>query len=528
MKQKKLYNILNNMLMIFLVIQPILDIYMGIVGEQLDIFGISIVTLLRTVFVVGMFGVVIISQIKYKYHIRYMYVILGYLLAVLLYAILHHVNIVSFNGYFITEGIYNALIELSYVLRLVVPILLIYIVIITKPSKEDILKVVVCAACIISLVIVVTNILKISFASYSQTNDFIEYNVIEWFTKENLSYDKTLSKGYFVSANQIGALLVFLLPMVIYYAIRENKWYLYLILLTQIISMVLVGTRVANYGWILVSIAMIIMYTALHFIKKFKIKLQPLIYLAIILEIGAFLYIHSPSHTRAFASEYEGMYDEEMAELDGVKFISMQDFKSIMQDEEKMQEYLGVTSDNLEIDVKTKYVSEMYKYHYITNKYILEIYPYTDDLDFWLGIFEEPIAVKGDNRGRQVAIIKRIKENNNNKILDTLLGMGATPLNSRGYMIENDLISHYYNLGIVGIILFVAPFVFGIFYSLYKIRKHISSILNIEFATFVLAIVMTYFIGYFAGHVIDEYIISIYLGTVAGVVTNFYRKEENL
>ena len=528
MKQKKLYNILNDMLMIFLVIQPILDIYMAIVGESLDIFGISIVTILRTVFVVGMFGVVIISQIKYKYHKKYMFVILGYLLIVLLYAILHHVNIVSFNGYFVTQGIYNVLTELFYVLRLAVPILLIYIVIITKPAKEDVLKVIICDACIISLVIVATNIFKISFASYSQTGELIKYNIIDWFTKDNLLYNETLSKGYFVSANQIGALLVLLLPMVIYYTIRENKWYLYLILLMQIISMVLVGTRVANYGWILVSFAMIIMYIFLHFMKKVKLRLQPLIYLVIILEIGALLYIHSPSHTRTFASEYEGMYDEKMVELDGVEFISMKDFKQLLQDKKSMEKYLGTTSDNLENDVKAKYVSEMYRYHYITNKYILEIYPYTDDLEFWLDIFEEPISVKGDNRGRQVAIIKRIKANNDNRVLDTLFGMGATPLNSRGYMIENDLISHYYNVGIIGIILFVVPFIFGTFYSLYKIRKDIFRIFNIEFAIFVLAIIMTYFIGYFAGHVIDEYIISIYLGTVAGLVTNFYRKEGNL
>ena len=528
MKQKKLYNMLNNILMIFLVVQPILDIYMAIVGESFDIFGISVVTMFRTVFVVSVFVVVIISQIKYKYHKKYMYVILGYLLSVILYAALHHVNIVSFNGYFITENIYNVLTELFYVLRLVVPILLIYIAIITKPSKEDIIKVMVCAACIISLVIVITNMFKVSFASYSQTGDIIKYNIIDWFTKDNLVYNETLSKGYFVSANQIGALLVFLLPMVIYYTIREDKWYLYFILLLQIISMVLVGTRVANYGWILVSLSMIILYMLLHFMKKIKIEAQPVIYLVIILEIGALLYMHSPSHTRTFASEYEGMYDEGIDELGSAQFIPPQDFKVLLQDEKKMEEYLGTSSNDLVLDVKTKYVSEMYRYHYITNKYILEIYPYTDDIEFWLDIFEEPISVKGDNRGRQVAIIKRIKDNNNNKVLDTLFGMGATPLNSRGYMIENDLISHYYNLGITGIILFVAPFTFGIFYSLYKVRKDILRVFNIEFAIFVLAIVMTYFIGYFAGHVIDEYIISIYLGTAAGIVTNFYRKEEIL
>jgi len=526
LKQKKLYNALNNILMIFLVIQPFLDVYMALVGEKLDIFGISVVTILRTLFATVMFVIVIISQIKYKYHIKYIWVILGYLLVVVVYTILHHINIVNFNGYFITEGIYSAITELFYVLRLVIPILLIYIVIITRPCKKELIKVVLSAVIIISVVIIATNIFKVSFASYSQTNKIIKYNVIDWFTKDSLSYEDTLSKGFFVSANQIGALLVFFLPIVIYHTLKENKWYLYLILLAQIVSMVLVGTRVANYGWILVSIAMIIMYIILHFTKKHKLSLQPLIWFAIILEISSLLYIYSPAHTRIFASTYEGMYSKEMEENEEVEFLSIQDFNEVLQSKDKMQEYLGKQSNNLVVDAKTKYISETYKYHYITNKYILEIYPYEDDLDFWLGIFEQPISVKGDNRERQVAIIKRIKANNNNEIMDTLFGMGATPLNSRGYMIENDLISHYYNLGIIGIILFVAPFVFGICYSLYKNRKNITNIVNVEFAVFVLAILMAYFIGYFAGHVIDEYIISIYLGVTAGIITNFYRKEE--
>ena len=523
MKKNDIYNILNKLILIFLVAQPLLDIYMAVVGEVWDLFGISAATIIRTFFVISMFIVVIITQIRYKHKTKYICVVLGYISIVLLYSLAHHINIVGFDGYFIAEGIYNSLTELLYVLRLIIPVLLMYIIIITKPARNNLLKTVMIVAATISIVIVTTNLFKISFASYSQTGETIQYNIVDWFTKEDLTYKYTLSKGYFVSANQIGALLVFLLPMVIYYTLRENKWYLYLILLLQIISMVLVGTRVANYGWILVSIAMVTMYTILHFTKRYKLKLQPMIILTVILIIGAVLYANSPSHSRAFASEYEGMYNEDQLELDGAKYIPIEDFKEILSDEEKTLKYLGKASNNLINDAKTKYISEMYKYHYITNKYILEIYPYTDDLDFWLNIFEQPISVKGDNRGRQVAIIKRIKENNDNLFLDTLLGMGATPLNARGYMIENDLISHYYNLGIIGTLLFVVPYIFGIVYAMYKSRKYIFGITNMEFAVYVLAIVMTYFVGYFAGHVIDEYIISIYLGVISGGVFNFYK-----
>ena len=526
MKQNKLYEKLNNLLMIFLVLQPVLDVYMALVGNAFDIFGISIATLIRTIFVITIFAIVVISQIKYKYHTKYAYAILGYLGAVILYSLLHHINIVSFNGYFITEGMYSFLTEILYVLRLIIPVFLIYVVIITKPSKEDLFKVIIAVVAFISFVIIITNIFEVSYASYSQTNGRIEYNVIDWFVKDDLTYDKTLSKGYFVSANQIGALLVFLLPMTIYYTVRESKWYLYIIMLLQVVSMVLVGTRVANYGWILVFTAMIVMYTVLYFTKSYKLKLQNIIGLCIVLIVAVVLYTHSPSHTRSFASEYEGMYDEEMVEIDQAQYLSVEEFRKILADETKFKKYTKGLEGDLVTSAKSKYISEMYKYHYITNKYILEIYPYQDDLDFWLEIFNMPIAIKGDNRGRQVAIIKRIKHNNDNLLLDTLFGMGATPLNSRGYMIENDLISHYYNLGIIGIILFISPFLLGIVYSLYRCRKHLFDIINMEFAVYVLAIVMTYFTGYFAGHVIDEYIISIYLGVVAGIVTNFYRGEK--
>lgn len=526
MRQTKLYEKLNNLLMIFLCVQPILDIYMAVVGEKLDVFGISIVTLIRIAFVITLFSIVIISQIKYKYHIKYVYGILGYLLVVGVYSLLHHVNIISFDTYFITEGIYNVFTELLYVLRLVVPILLMYTVILTKPSKEKILKVIVIVACIVATTIVITNIFEISYASYSKENGTIKYNFIDWFRYEGLPHDETLSKGYFVSANQIGALLVFLLPMVIYYTVKKNNWYLYLILAVQILGMVIVGTRVANYGWILIAVAMIAMYIILYLTKRYKIDVSAFVYLMLIFSIGAIIYANSPAHSRTFASEYATMYDEELVKVEGIRYISIEEFNEIISSDENMEEYLGHPSDNLLNEAKAKYIYDMYKYHHITGTYILEIYPYDDDLNFWLEIFSKPISIKGDNRGRQVAIIKRIKENNNNILLDTMFGMGATPLNSRGYMIENDIISHYYNLGIVGIILFVFPFVLGIIYSLYRCRKHIFSMVNMEFAVYVLAIVITYFIGYFAGHVIDEYIISIYLGTISGILTNFYRGGE--
>ena len=62
MTNKKISRIINVILVIFLIVQPLCDIYMGVIGEKLDLFGISIVTFIRTITTVLLVVVVGISQ----------------------------------------------------------------------------------------------------------------------------------------------------------------------------------------------------------------------------------------------------------------------------------------------------------------------------------------------------------------------------------------------------------------------------------------------------------------------------------
>ena len=527
MEQKKI-NVLNKILLIFLLLQPLFDVYMAVVGERLDVFGISIVTLIRTTLVTTLFAIVAVYQIKNKIHYKLLYLIFGYIGVVLLYTIAHHLNIVLSSGYYITEGIYNVVTEILYVERLIVPVLLVYSVIITKLDKVKLEQVLVTVATVISLVIIISNIFEVSFASYSQTegNSMISHNLFDWFRRDSIPYRESLSKGFFVSANQIGALLVVLLPIVIQYMLKENKSHLYFVFFSQIVAMTLIGTRVASLGWMLTCLVMAVVYTVLLAMKKTsKLSAQAICSIIVILEVGALLYINSPAQNRDFAESYDDMYDEELAEKEEAgEYIALEVFSTMLDDEEKLSDYVGdeVSDKGLEYDAMCKYISETHKYHFITKKYINNIYPYQDDPEFWLKIFAAPISIKADNRGRQIEIVKRIKQNNNNILFDTLFGMGATPMNSRGYMIENDLISHYYNLGIVGTIIFVAPFISCLVYVIIKLRKNIITLFNVQFISYALALCMAYFVGYFAGHVLDEYIVTIFLAVIAGTLYNLY------
>lgn len=523
----KIRGILSSILITFLILQPLFDVYMAIVGENLDVFGISIATILRTTTCIVLTILVAIYQIKNKYKIKWLISLISYLLLVAIYATVHHFNIVLSDSYFITQGIYSFATELTYVLRLVVPVLLIYFVVILKPDKEQIEKAIISVVFIISLVIIITNILKISFASYSSDNNIINYNIFEWLKETDIPYRESLSKGLFVSANQIGALLAILLPVVVMYIQKNNKPFTYFTLILGVISMVIIGTRVATYGFIITIIAMLLASAVICIIKKETYNYITLLLVVCVMFLGLVIYSKSPAKNRTFLTDSDGMYYETIEEIEDIdEYVTIEEFNEILQDESRMKEYMKysankkITIDELRYKVKCKYIKYNYRYHGITRKYIVDIYPYDEDPEFWLELFEEPLSIKGDNRARQSVIIKHIKEINNNYILDTLLGMGATPMNSREYMIENDLISHYYNIGIIGIMLFVSPYATILVYALITILKDIRNRINLTIVALCLSIIMTYSVGYFAGHVIDEYIVTIFVAAISGLLVN--------
>lgn len=545
--QTKMRKALSTVLLILLAIQPLVDAYMGTIGDRLDIFGISIATMSRTVTFVILLVIVAIYQIRHKYKTKWLIALISYLVIVGIYATCHHFNIALSDGYFIQEGLYSFVTELMYVLRLVVPVGLIYLVIIIDPEKEQIEKTIISVVLILSLAIIATNILKISFASYSPTNDIIEYNIFDWFTGKEVPYKQALSKGLFVSANQIGALFTILLPVVIYYIFKHNNVLTYVVYSLAVIGMIMVGTRVASYGFIIATLGMIAINVIVSLIKGERIKYVRLIVLFLIMVLGTILFNNSPAKNRVLAGNDDGIYlDNIDLVVDNESYIALEDFKLMLNDENMLKEYLTsslsfkagnidskkyekMEIDELKYNAMCKYIKENYAYHSITRKYVIDIYPYTEDPAFWLELFEKPISDKRDNRYRQSVIIKRIKELNNNQVLDTILGMGATPMNSRGYMIENDIISHYYNIGVIGIILFVVPYALIIVYFAVVVLKDIRKRLTIRGMTYIVTLCATYGIGFYAGHVIDEYIITIYVAIIAGLAVNYINsKKENV
>ena len=236
-KQQKL---IEKILVIFLMIQPIFD---------LKIFYNSISTLIRVI-VIGLLFIYffINDKNKQKYYLAI------YVMVFFIYFIFHHINAIHFNSFVPNNFNYSAIKEGLYFVKMLTPFLLIYCLYQSKIPLKHIIKSIVIT---MSLIIIITNIFGISYGSYSDKK--IEESFFKWFNNENnYTYQDLASKGLFEYANQISAILIILLPILMLdIADSKHKKLDLIVIFFNIWALILLATKVAVIG-IAVDIALVI------------------------------------------------------------------------------------------------------------------------------------------------------------------------------------------------------------------------------------------------------------------------------
>ena len=57
---------LEDLLLVFIILQPFLDMYRQIIGEKWDVLGFSIVTIIRMLFITSLTVITIVKMVKKK------------------------------------------------------------------------------------------------------------------------------------------------------------------------------------------------------------------------------------------------------------------------------------------------------------------------------------------------------------------------------------------------------------------------------------------------------------------------------
>lgn len=490
MKNLKINNVFDKILIVFLLVQPIFDI---------KIFYNSISTLIRVIIIFALFLYYFItSKNKHKYWLFLYPLLLG------VYFIFHHLNALSFNSLVPGNFNYSVLKEFLYFVKMSSPFLLIYCIYKSSIDIDCIIGIMKALVLTICLVIVISNFLGFSYGNYSDT--FIKGNFFDWFNPNiNYTYMDLASKGLFEFGNQITAILIMFLPFMIYNSLEKCSFINYFTLVLNIFGLILLCTRTAILGVFVVFTYTIFSFGFIMLINKQHLRLKKYIPAIVVLVVYSISLPFNPLFNR------------------------LQERETVI---ETFQEYdINSESVNAEIigkptvdttDDKLKLIEAGYENKQIHKEFLFENYPYIYDPEFWYDFLQKDISLTTDYRYTELAMIKRVVEINNNN-MDKWFGITNTRLQNI-FNIEKDFVVQYYAIGVIGTILVFAPYFILIGIFAYDTIKKKFKNLTVQKLLACITIVFLFGISYMSGNLLNSLSFTIYF-TLLFAIINKYREN---
>lgn len=464
------------MTLLFLIL-PILDCLRITSLKDIQLLGVSFVEFfnLLLIFIAFLMTFLKIKKKKFKSLIIYTIIFISYL-------IFHCINILKFNTSLLPLSNINVIRECFYLFRVYyIPILVLFILYHNKDifKKEYLFKILKVVIVMISSSIILLNIFKLSYASYDANNVFLKYNIFDFFNS-GVDYKLLSTRGLFHSANEISAILLMFLPITIFTLWKNPTKFNYFLYFIQVISMIIIGTRVSSIGALLVCITSIIINLIMHFTRRSKVK-EKFIYFTLIICLYFFV---SPI---------------------GLYYLNYQKPNFAILNQECYTELNNL--DN-ELDVISNIINNSYEYR-ISDE-IVKLYPVQLDVSFWKEIALRDKSINNNNRILKTDVLKRVTDRNNNKY-DKLLGIGYTT----NFMdLERDYIYQFYLFGILGIIVLIGPYFLILITSIIKILLNLKKYYSQYTALLGMSVLLCLMVAYLTGHVFGQVSPMLYLSFI--------------
>lgn len=487
---------------IFLILQPILDIK---VFYDFEIFDVTIPTIIRLGFFAIIFLLFIFNKKKLKLPILYFVLFFIYMSLHLLNASKNYINVL---------GNYSIISEIVYLIRLAIPMMFILFSYNYNFEFKKVSKIFFVIAAIISGTIVITNIFNISYPSYSQS-DGIVGSFFNWpfLSKTDIGYYNLATKGLFGYANPLSGLMCLILPILIYSFYKEFKFSKLFIIYISVLSMLILGTRISSYMTIIILVIMLIIYIVLcKLFKAEKFNSKCLVYNIILILLIIPFFISAPV---TFSSDRKMPEKHNQYVIENELLDQVEDYKKDLKDD-----YDGNKM------IVEEFIKDNYQYFSIDDKLAPDKYMYDDYLEFWLDYFIVSYKNKNNTRDFELYLFNHIYKHNNN-IHDNFLGYGYSQIFNSGTVLERDGIYHFYTLGILGLLLFIAPYYIILIYSIFKFLTNFKRKLNLENVTYIFVVAIILALALIGGNLFDFFFVNIILSFICGQLLYNIRNKNN-
>lgn len=451
-----------------------------------------------------------------------------YLLILIIYFYFH-----DKQGYYLEDNLYLTNLyhyktkdEIFYILRLLIPLAYIYIYKLANLKEVVIEKITCCLSLFISLPIVISNLLQKCETTYDIGE--LAGSILNWFS---LPFDETIhhprnyaTKFYFQEGNTISILLIIVLPFMYYFLLKEKnnkkKIGILLLIIADSLAMMIIGTRVAAYGAIIVPIIVLLInvFTALIKTDKFNKVFALMCILLTLMNAGIFPYC--PAYQNQLFNQTDYVYQK------------VDDKTQELLNEEKEYVDKETSAYDLYSDEWRDYYVNMFE----TYKFMMGVtqtvyyeyfYDYHIDPKFWVDLIVDYPLEERVNARQIEKIFYNYKwqyMSNNQK----LLGFTYSLFMWGGIVIEQDFIQQFYSFGYLGFPLIMGPWIIMFLYIFFKFLKSAKSgkwnMFNIVCLMSVTLFMVT---SYTSGHGIDQLSTSMFVALVCGYLINNLKGEFN-
>lgn len=325
---------------IFLILQPILDMFLGIFANYSIVS--SLISIFKILFM--FFCIYYVVVIKKKNYI--------YFLILFIYSVIFLITnfLLKDNG--------NIFTELKLLSKnLFLPVSLSFIINLFKEKKFDIKKIYIIEYIYIILLFI-PNILNLGYNSYS--------------------YSKLGSVGFFYSANAIGAIISILMPLVVgNFIIKNNKKHLFIFLLIYLYILVTIGTKAPLLCAMIVLLYYFIIFGINLIEKKQKNKILIIIFIVFISAICMIKII-----------PLTPFYKNLIIHLNFLNINSLKDFLSFKNiDHFVFSSRLSFLKESFKIFSNSSLIQKLFGVGYVANKSLLK----TSEMDYFVTLIHQGI-----------------------------------------------------------------------------------------------------------------------------------------
>ncbi len=506
----------KRLLIVFLALQPCLDVLLNIFGdERLAVAGVSVFTIIRYLLLATAIFVGVVATIRRPLTKGFI-VFLG---AVLLYMAAHawHVNglDVLVNGDPIRQGYLESLIYLS---KYLLPICVLFLAAMLRFGYTELKLAVMTAVCVTAAIVVVTNLLGVDYMAYAfGSTAHPRGSLISWFFGglNEGNWREYTSRGLFVSGNELGGFFLLALPITLFVCLREKRWWWYVVAAVHLITMLLIGTRVAVYGAILISGLAVLIWAVRLIVTKTKLSLHQVSCIGVTMVVFLVFFAASPFASRIRSGEASiGDSSINMGDPGSSEPVEPPVERPLDKPEgkEELRAFYYENPYELYIDAQVEYGIPWYL--------PMQVYDYREHTEFWVELVLDRPHEIGNARELKVLVLEDVRRASGS---DMTLWFGLGPTH---FYPELDFVAQYYNLGIVGFALLIFPYVAvvigGGIWWLWRIKRGQERLLT---AILLATVGLLLAVGVVAGHVLLPMLVPMFLGALCGTAVTFLQAK---